>query len=163
LHERFGSLRLAGLLAPAQRLATAGFPVSTTLAHASAELDPRDRAAAFGDPAPLVAGRRLLLPGVGRALGAIAASGRAGFYEGPRRSGRPGAAAWPVSMAAAGRPIAARWTGSGWLCHGPCPMPRTSVLGSRFPLTGSFSATGAWAFRWIPGTRPPMGPDGARR
>src|SRR6266576_397242 len=57
LHERFGSLRLAGLLAPAQRLATAGFPVSTTLAHASAELDPRDRAAAFGDPAPLVAGR----------------------------------------------------------------------------------------------------------
>ena len=83
LHERFGSLRLAELLEPAQRLATAGFPVSATLAQASAELDPRDRSAGFGDPAPLTAGRRLLLPGVGRALAAIAASGRAGFYEGP--------------------------------------------------------------------------------
>jgi gamma-glutamyltranspeptidase / glutathione hydrolase len=83
LHERFGSLPLAGLLAPAQRLATAGFPVSATLAHASADLDPRDRDVAFGNPAPLTAGQRLLLPGVGRALEAIAASGRAGFYEGP--------------------------------------------------------------------------------
>ena len=83
LHERFGSLPLAGLLSPAQRLATAGFPVSATLAHAAAELDPPDRDAAFGDPAPLTTGRRLLLPGVGRALEAIAASGRAGFYEGP--------------------------------------------------------------------------------
>src|SRR5215813_2463463 len=83
LHERFGSLPLAGLLAPAQRLATAGFPVSGTLAHASAGLDPRDRDVAFGNPALLTTGQRLLLPGVGRALEAIAASGRAGFYGGP--------------------------------------------------------------------------------
>jgi gamma-glutamyltranspeptidase/glutathione hydrolase len=83
LHDRFGSLRLRELLTPAQRLATEGFPVSASLAHASAELDAPDRAAAFGDPAPLTAGRRLLLPGVGRALAAVAASGRAGFYQGP--------------------------------------------------------------------------------
>ena len=83
LHERFGSQRLDELFAPAQRLATAGFPVSASLAHASAELDAPDRTAAFGDPAPLAAGRRLRLPGAGRALAAVAASGRAGFYEGP--------------------------------------------------------------------------------
>src|SRR5438045_8027988 len=83
LHERFGSLPLTGLLAPAQRLATAGFPVSAALARASAGLDPRDRDAAFGNPAPLTAGQRLLLPGTGRAPAAIADSGRAGFYEGP--------------------------------------------------------------------------------
>src|SRR5262249_9198594 len=87
LHDRFGSLRLRELLTPAQRLATEGFPVSASLAHASAELDAPDlaapaRPAAFGDPAPLTAGRRLLLPGVGRALAAVAASGRAGFYQG---------------------------------------------------------------------------------
>jgi len=83
LQERFGSQRLGELFAPAQRLATAGFPVSASLAHASAELDAPDRTAAFGDPAPLAAGRRLRLPGTGRALAAVAASGRAGFYEGP--------------------------------------------------------------------------------
>src|SRR5262249_38163653 len=75
LRERVGSLGLGELLAPARRLATEGFPVSATLARASAELDPRARRAAFGDPAPLAVGRRLLLPGVGRALEAIAASG----------------------------------------------------------------------------------------
>jgi gamma-glutamyltranspeptidase / glutathione hydrolase len=82
LHERFGSGQLGSLLAPAIRLATEGFPVSATLAEASAELGKEARAAAFGESAQLAAGRRLRLPGPGHALQAIAAAGRAGFYEG---------------------------------------------------------------------------------
>jgi len=79
LHTRYGSGQLGDLLSPALRLADAGFPVSATLAEASAELDRNEREAAFGDPAPLVPGRRLRLPGMARALQAIAATGRAGF------------------------------------------------------------------------------------
>jgi gamma-glutamyltranspeptidase/glutathione hydrolase len=79
LHERFGTLPMAGLLAPAQRLAEAGFPVSPTLACASGELSPRERSLAFGAPEPLIRGRRLTMPGIGKALRAIAARGRAGF------------------------------------------------------------------------------------
>lgn len=82
LHERFGSLELRDLLAPALRLAGSGFPVPETLAFAAAELAAGERAAAFGSEARLTAGRRLRLPGVARALAAIAQSGRAGFYQG---------------------------------------------------------------------------------
>ncbi|HEX6931949.1 MAG TPA: gamma-glutamyltransferase [Streptosporangiaceae bacterium] len=82
LHERYGSLSLADLLAPARRLASDGFPAPAALAWASAGLRGADRAAAFGTTAPLVAGQRIRLAGVDRALGAIAAAGRAGFYEG---------------------------------------------------------------------------------
>jgi gamma-glutamyltranspeptidase / glutathione hydrolase len=81
LHERFGSCPLGDLLVPALRLADGGFPVSATLAEASAELGPAERAAAFGYPVLLEAGRRLRLPGIARALRAIAGAGRAGFYE----------------------------------------------------------------------------------
>jgi len=81
LHERFGTLELAELLAPAQGFATDGFPVSPTLAQASLALDPHERKLAFGSPAPLVPGRRLVLPQIGDAVSAIAARGRAGFYE----------------------------------------------------------------------------------
>src|SRR5215472_9325693 len=87
LHERFGSGQLGDLLAPATRLATEGFPVSATLAEASAQLGQGERAAAFGQSAPLDAGRRLRLPGLSRALEAIAAAGRAGFYESAVGSG----------------------------------------------------------------------------
>lgn len=83
LHERFGTLPLGDLLAPAQRLAETGFPVSPTLASASTELGPDERALAFGRPERLVPGRRLALKGISEALRAIAAHGRAGFYEGP--------------------------------------------------------------------------------
>lgn len=83
LHERFAALPLAQLLAPAQRLAQQGFPVSPTLAEASAELAPGERATAFGSPEPLTAGRRLVMAGAGEALAAVAARGRAGFYQGP--------------------------------------------------------------------------------
>jgi gamma-glutamyltranspeptidase/glutathione hydrolase len=82
LHSRFGSLALSELLAPAQRLASAGFPVSLGLAESSGWLRPHDRVAAFGAEAALVAGQRIRLPGVARALEAIASGGRAAFYEG---------------------------------------------------------------------------------
>ena len=82
LHERFATLRLDDLLAPAQRLAADGFPVSSTLAQASLELGSHERNLAFGEPGPLVLGRRLALPGISDALKAIVARGRAGFYEG---------------------------------------------------------------------------------
>jgi len=83
LHERFGTLPLPDLLAPARRLAEDGFPVSPTLAAASVELAPAEREAAFGSASPLAEGRRLTLPGHARALAAVAADGRAGFYLGP--------------------------------------------------------------------------------
>lgn len=83
LHQRFARLPMAELLAPAQRLAEGGFPVSPTLAEASGELSPHERMLAFGSPEPLQRDRRLVLPGIGRALSAIAAQGRAGFYQGP--------------------------------------------------------------------------------
>lgn len=83
LHERFATLPLADLLAPAQRLADMGFPVSPTLADASADLAPNERALAFGSPEPLQSGRRLVSKGLGEALRAIATRGRAGYYEGP--------------------------------------------------------------------------------
>ncbi len=82
LHDRYATLELEQLLAPARRLAEEGFPVSPTLALASVRLDSNIRQAAFGAALPLVRGRRLRVPGVARALAAIAASGRAGFYEG---------------------------------------------------------------------------------
>jgi gamma-glutamyltranspeptidase/glutathione hydrolase len=82
LNARFGSMALADVLAPAIRLARNGFPVSPTLAAASHVLPPALRATAFGDPGVLVRGRRLRVPGIGRALDAVAAGGRAAFYEG---------------------------------------------------------------------------------
>jgi gamma-glutamyltranspeptidase / glutathione hydrolase len=83
LHDRFSHMPLADLLAPALRLAEAGFPISPTLALESAALTPAIRTSAFGSPRPLVAGRRLRGAGIARALRAIAGTGRTGFYEGP--------------------------------------------------------------------------------
>ncbi|HEX4035427.1 MAG TPA: gamma-glutamyltransferase [Solirubrobacteraceae bacterium] len=80
LHVRHAALALTELLAPAQRLAAGGFPVSSSLSTAAAGLEPATLASAFGGP--LTQGRRLSAPGVARGLAAIAAAGRAGFYEG---------------------------------------------------------------------------------
>ena len=82
LHERFGSrtLSLPELLAPARRLASDGFPVSSSLAAASARLSAQDRAAGFGTADSLVRGQRARVAGVGRALAAVGVSGRDGFY-----------------------------------------------------------------------------------
>ena len=83
LHERFGRLPLAQLLAPAIRLAEEGFPASPLLLGAFALLDELAReslgelVAQARQPGDLV--RR---PGVARALRSIASDGRDGFYLG---------------------------------------------------------------------------------
>ncbi|HEX2319608.1 MAG TPA: gamma-glutamyltransferase, partial [Streptosporangiaceae bacterium] len=81
LHSRFGSLQMGELLAPARRLASTGFPVSTGLADATGWLHEQDRDAAFGTGAALVPGQSIRLPGIARALAAIASGGRSAFYE----------------------------------------------------------------------------------
>lgn len=83
LHERFGRLPLAQVLAPAIRLAEHGFPASPLLVGSLALVDDRARehlhelAAQARRPGDLV--RR---PGVARALRSIATEGRDAFYLG---------------------------------------------------------------------------------
>jgi gamma-glutamyltranspeptidase / glutathione hydrolase len=83
LHERFGSLPFADLLAPALRLATEGFPASPVLVSAVSKLNDagRQSLAVLADQATS-RGATVRLPGVARTLDAIIAEGRAGFYEG---------------------------------------------------------------------------------
>ena len=83
LHERFGTLPLATLLAPAIALATDGFPASPLLAGAVAQLDEAGRTALHelaGQAGR--SGARVRRPGAARALQAVAARGRDGFYLG---------------------------------------------------------------------------------
>ena len=82
LHDRFASMALRDVLGRAQRLAGAGFPVTPSLAAGSLALGPALRADVFGASEPLRAGQRLRIPGLAGVFGAIAESGRAGFYEG---------------------------------------------------------------------------------
>jgi gamma-glutamyltranspeptidase/glutathione hydrolase len=80
LHERFGRLPLADVLAPARGYAVDGFPASPILswvASSVADLPGGGDFAGVTRPGDLV--RR---PGVGRALDAIARHGRDGFYGG---------------------------------------------------------------------------------
>jgi gamma-glutamyltranspeptidase/glutathione hydrolase len=86
--DRFGSLPMAELLAPAIGYARDGFPVSTRL-HAdigsqSGSLNPQGRALYLpeeGEPPPV--GARLRNPALARTLEAIAERGKDGFYRGP--------------------------------------------------------------------------------
>lgn len=83
LHERFGSLPLADILAPAIDLATEGFPASPLLVAALERVDERGREHLH----ELVSqarqpGARVRRPGVARTLAAIAREGRGGFYLG---------------------------------------------------------------------------------
>lgn len=83
LHERFGTRPLDELLAPAARLANEGFPASPLLLAALAVVDAaglRNLAEVAGQATR--PGARVTRPGVGRALAAVAAEGRRGFYEG---------------------------------------------------------------------------------
>ncbi|HEX6307300.1 MAG TPA: gamma-glutamyltransferase family protein [Longimicrobiales bacterium] len=87
-HERFGSLPLEQILQPAIRLAEQGFPVGQTLAEFirsdSAKLHrfETSRAQMYPDSAPLDPGDIYRNPPLAATLRAIAARGRAGFYEG---------------------------------------------------------------------------------
>ncbi len=94
LHQRFGSLELDEVLAPAIDLAEHGFPASPLLAGASAHLDGagRDQLGELAHQATAV-GAPVRLPGVARALRSIVARGRSGFYEGEFGEGLLGIAA----------------------------------------------------------------------
>jgi len=82
LHDRFGRLPLAEVLAPAEAYAREGFPASPTLAAAAAVVAEVAGAEDLTGGGPLRAGTMLRRPGMGEALAAIAAEGRAGFYQG---------------------------------------------------------------------------------
>ncbi len=82
LHERFGRLPLAEVLAPAQRYALHGFPASPTLAASVDRVADLAEAADLTESGPVSPGTVLRRPGVARALTAIVSQGRAGFYQG---------------------------------------------------------------------------------
>ena len=83
LHDRFGSLPMATLLAPAIALAEDGFPASPLLTGSLARLDPqgRENLSELSSQAKRP-GDRVRRPGVAAALRGVAAGGRASFYEG---------------------------------------------------------------------------------
>ena len=83
LHARFGSLPLEELLAPGIDLAESGFPASPLLAGSLRRLDDAGRAALHELSEQATAtGAVVRRPGCGRALRAVAAAGRDGFYGG---------------------------------------------------------------------------------
>lgn len=86
-HERFGSLPLARVLAPALRMAEQGFVVDSLLSASlgrHARLIGQFAGGAMFLPGgqPLAAGTPLRQPALARTLSAIADSGAAGFYSG---------------------------------------------------------------------------------
>lgn len=83
LHERFGSLPLDVILAPAIQLASAGFPASPLLVGVGSGLDAISRAnlAELFDQATSP-GSLVQRPGVAVALADLAAGGRDTFYQG---------------------------------------------------------------------------------
>ncbi|KAB8173792.1 gamma-glutamyltransferase family protein [Microbispora catharanthi] len=80
LHERYARLPLAGLLAPAIRLAAEGFPASPLLAPGGEFIGSLPGAGDFA--AARRAGDVIRRPGVARALTALGEGGRAAFYQG---------------------------------------------------------------------------------
>ena len=82
LHERFGRLPLADVLAPAIDAAGNGFPASPTLALAVRLVADVPGADDYTGSGPVHPGTVLRRPGVARALTAIAAGGRRAWYEG---------------------------------------------------------------------------------
>ena len=81
LHERFGRLALPQVLAPAHRLASAGFPVSPLLAFMLHTLEPLEGCDELDRPRPDT-GERLTRPDLAATLESIADGGRAAFYDG---------------------------------------------------------------------------------
>jgi gamma-glutamyltranspeptidase / glutathione hydrolase len=132
LHARFGRRPLAEVLEPARSYAADGFPVSPLLAAALPRIaDVAGAEELVGDRLP-VAGELRRRPALARALAAIGAKGRDGWYGGEFGAGlvrvgdglfRPGdldrvSARWedPVSMPALG-----------WTLHAP-PAPTAGYL-----------------------------------
>ncbi len=82
LHDRFGRLSLQMVLESARCYALDGFPATPTLAAAVPAVDGLEGADDFRRNGVVLAGTRIRLPGVARALRAIGRSGRVGFYGG---------------------------------------------------------------------------------
>ena len=82
LHGRFGGVALAEVVEHARRYAAEGFPASPTLAAAVPRIDALPEATDYAAAAPVRPGTVIRRPGVARALAAIVASGRDGFYGG---------------------------------------------------------------------------------
>ena len=83
LHARFGTMAMEDLLAPAIDLAESGFAASPLLAGSVNRLDEPGRSQLHELVAQAThAGAVVRRPGAGRALRAIAATGRDGFYGG---------------------------------------------------------------------------------
>jgi gamma-glutamyltranspeptidase/glutathione hydrolase len=82
LHERYGRLPWADVLAPAIELAEDGFPASIMLALASNLVHALPGAGELCPDGPLDIGQRVRLPGIARTLRALATEGRPGFYGG---------------------------------------------------------------------------------
>jgi len=83
LHERFGSLPLDTILAPARRLAAVGFPASPLLIGSLRRLDATSRSnlSELAEQATST-GALVRRPGVALVLAALPSSGRDGFYLG---------------------------------------------------------------------------------
>ncbi len=87
-HERYGTLKLEEVFAPAIALCEEGFPVSHRLAgslrgqNTSFSTDPHTRAIFTNDGEPIPAGERLANPNLGTTLRKIANEGRDVFYKG---------------------------------------------------------------------------------
>ena len=87
-HERYGTLKLEDVFAPAISLCEDGFPVSHRLAgglrgaNAAFAAEPDTRAVFTNDGNPIPAGELLANPNLGTTLRKIAKDGRAVFYEG---------------------------------------------------------------------------------
>jgi gamma-glutamyltranspeptidase/glutathione hydrolase len=83
LHERFGRVSLDRVLAPAIGYARDGFPASAMLAASVSVLPDVPGAGDLrGSTGKRKTGETIRRPGVARALEAIVADGRAGFYKG---------------------------------------------------------------------------------
>jgi gamma-glutamyltranspeptidase/glutathione hydrolase len=87
--KKYGTMRLADVIAPAAKLARDGFIISETLGATLAEERnhlgqwPTSRAIFFKDGRPLQAGERLVQKDLANSLDLIARNGPAAFYEGP--------------------------------------------------------------------------------
>ena len=82
LHGRFGRLPLERVLGPARAYAADGFPASPTLAASSPAVAEVVGAGDITALAPLATGAIVLRPGMARALEAVMADGREGYYGG---------------------------------------------------------------------------------
>jgi gamma-glutamyltranspeptidase / glutathione hydrolase len=108
LHQRFGRMPMADVLEPAIAYAEGGFPASPLLVGALPRLDGLDLPDEWREIRQTArhAGAPVRRPGVGRALRAVAADGRAGFYGGEFGAGLLALGAGEFSPADLDRPLA---------------------------------------------------------